>query len=79
MFFFHDGSGSGSHSPVGVDGVEYGLELWVWFSLLHHGQVVTQRAQTRLELLVVQATRLLLIEVPVGHRPGLVWALVTLI
>lgn len=50
--------------PVGIHSVEYSLKLWIRFALFHHGQVVAQRAQTGLELLVVQTTRLLLVKMP---------------
>lgn len=50
-------------SPVGVHRVQDGLELWVWFSFLHHGQVVAQRAQAGFELLVIQTTGFLFVEV----------------
>ena len=49
--------------PVGVHHVEDGLELGVLLAVLHHRQVVAQRPQARLELGVVEAPALLLVEV----------------
>jgi len=50
---------------VRIDDVDDLFELGVHLSLLDHGKVVTQSAQTRLEFLVVQPAVLLLVKVPV--------------
>lgn len=47
---------------------EYSLELGVGLSFLHHGQVVAERAQARLELVVVESPRPVLVEVFEHHR-----------
>ena len=47
---------------------EYSLELRVRLPLLNHGQVVPERAQTRLELVVVEAAGAVLVEVLEHHR-----------
>jgi hypothetical protein len=48
--------------PVWIDDVQEVLKLWISLSLLHHGQVVAESTQTRLELLVLQPTALVLVE-----------------
>ena len=53
--------------PVGIHHVQYGLELGIGLALLHHGQVVAERPQTRLEFLVVQLTALVLVEMSDKH------------
>lgn len=50
-------------SPVGVHSVQNGFKLRVWFSFLHHGQVVAQRTQAGFELLVIQTAGFLFVEV----------------
>ncbi len=52
-------------SPVWIHNIENGLELWL--RLLHHGQVVAEGAQAGLEGVVVEATRLVLVEVAEHH------------
>ena len=52
---------------VRIDVVEDLLELWLGFTLLHHGQVVTQSSETRLERVVVQLASLVLVEVTEHH------------
>ena len=54
-------------APIGIDAVENDLELGVALALLHHGQVVAERAQARLELLVVELARLVLVKVLEHH------------
>jgi hypothetical protein len=51
--------------PVGIHHVQDGLEFWVHLSFLHYREIVSQSSQTRLELLVIQLARLVLVKVPV--------------
>lgn len=41
-----------------------GFKLWISLSFLHHGQIISQGSQAGLELLVVQLTRLVFVEMP---------------
>ncbi len=45
---------------------ENGFKLWVRLSLFDHRKIVTQGSKAGLELLLVKATRLILVEMPGG-------------
>ena len=58
-------SGAPGLLPVGIHRSEDALELGIFFTFLHNGQIVAKRTQARLEFLMIQVTSLVLVKVPV--------------
>lgn len=57
-----------THIPVGIHSVKNRLKLGVWLSFLNHRQVVAERAQARLKLLVIKSSGFVLVKVPEDRK-----------
>ena len=69
-FFYDESTKSGASLfslPIGIHSPEDSLKFRIFFAFFDNGQIISERAKTWLELLVIQITCLVLVEVP-GQR-----------